>query len=51
MVDDPIDRLIIRNKGDDLGRKLTRKADDHLGFAYPGREAGPAHSQKMLLKD
>ena len=33
------------------GRKLTRKAYEHLGFAYPGRESVPPQRQKKLFKD
>ena len=33
------------------GRKLTRKAYTHLGFAYPGREAGAAPPQKKLFNE
>jgi Holliday junction DNA helicase RuvB len=33
------------------GRKLTRKAYQHLGFAFPGRESGHGLPQKKLFKD
>ncbi|MBM3295438.1 MAG: Holliday junction branch migration DNA helicase RuvB [Candidatus Aminicenantes bacterium] len=33
------------------GRKLTRKAYEHLGFAYPGREPAPLQRQNKLFKE